>query len=364
MTKDYIDLTKSPPKSQYKDSCKNIYFSYSPNNSNFQQGYLGIQQTKITGILNIRRPITNPLLTDKIEIIFTGNEFVKWNEVEMGNNINNKFIELSYVIWESSIKGVYQKITELDLPFEIPLPDYLPASLLLKRPIASKIYYILKAKISRPSKYFGLKCDVKRVSVICPITRWNLPMNPTSQLIPMIRTSNPTLKGVDYDVNLTQTTLGIGNSIIIPISLTLENMKVYVKRIKICLKEYHQLMQKKVVHYNSENIVKSEVFGDQLMLVSGTMNKYEIKAKFDLITRNQEKQILPSVHSDYIVIWHKIKVKIDFYDAPDIKFEKEVKVVNTICEEDASMITEERRRSNWSKMDKLSARAVYNMLIN
>ncbi|PKY47205.1 hypothetical protein RhiirA4_521979 [Rhizophagus irregularis] len=362
--KDFMDLTKFPPKSQYKDSCKNIFFSYSQNNSNFQQGYLGIQQTKITGILNIRRPITNPLLTDKIEIIFTGKEFVKWNEAEVGNNISNKFIELSYIIWESSIKGVYQKITELDLPFEIPLPDYLPASLFFKRPITSKIYYILKAKISRPTKYFGLKCDVKIVSVICPITRWNLPIKPTSLLIPMVRTSNPTSKGVEYEVNLYQTTLGIGNSIIIPISLTLENMKVYVKRIKICLKEYHQLMQKKVVHYNSEDIVKSEIFGDQLMLVSGTMNKYEIKAKLDLVTKNQEKPILPSVHSDHIVIWHKIEVKITLNDAPKIKFEKEVNVVNTICEEDASMITEERRRSNWSKMDKLSAKAVYNLLIN
>jgi len=119
-----------------------------------------------------------------------------------------------------------------------------------------------------------------------------------------------------------------------------------------------------MVHYNTENVVKSEIFGDQLMLVSGTMNQYEIKAKLDLVTKNQGKPILPSVHSDYIVIWHKIKVKIIFYDAPKIKFEKEVKVVNTICEEDASMITEERRRSNWSKMDKLSAKAVYNLLIN
>src|SRR6266496_1491921 len=115
--KDYMDLTKFPPKSQYKNSCKNIYFSYSPNNSNFQQGYLGIQQTKITGTLHIRRPITNPLLTDKIEIIFTGKEFVKWSEVEMSNNINKNLIELSYIIWESRFKGVYQEITELDLPF-------------------------------------------------------------------------------------------------------------------------------------------------------------------------------------------------------------------------------------------------------
>src|SRR4051794_15626912 len=230
-----VDSSKFPPKSQYKNSCKDIFFSYSPNNENFQQGYLGIQQTKIMGILHIRRPITNPLLTDKIEIIFTGKEFVKWGEVEMGNNINKNLIELSYIIWESPIKGVYQTITELDLPFEIPLPDYLPASFLFKRPIKAKISYILKAKISRQTKYFGffgLKCDFKNVSVLCPVTRWNLPLRPTLQSIPMIRTSMPTLKGVEYEVNLDQTIFGIGDSIIIPISLMLENMKVYVKKIK------------------------------------------------------------------------------------------------------------------------------------
>src|SRR5687767_14280142 len=105
--KDLIDLSMFPPKSQYKNSCKDIFFSYSPNNTNFQQGYLGIQQTRITGILRIRKPITNPLLTDKIEIIFTGKEFVQWGEVEMDRNINNNLIELSYIIWESPIKGVY-----------------------------------------------------------------------------------------------------------------------------------------------------------------------------------------------------------------------------------------------------------------
>ncbi|RIA88733.1 hypothetical protein C1645_774273, partial [Glomus cerebriforme] len=359
----HMDSTKFPPKSQYINSCKNIFFSYSPNNSNFQQGYLGIQQAKITGTLHIRRPVTNPLLTDKIEIIFTGKEFVKWGEVEMGNNINNNLIELSYIIWESSIKGVYQKITELDLPFEIPLPDYLPSCFLFKRPIKSKIYYILNAKFSRPTKLFGLKCDYKLVSVICPVMRWNLPIRPTLQLIPMIRTSMPTLKGVECEVNLDQTIFGIGNSIKIPINLTLENMKVYVKRIKICLKEYHQLMQKKIIHYDTEDVVKSVIFGDQLMLISGTMNQYEIKAKLDLVTNNQGKKILPSIHSDHIVIWHKIKVKIILYDAPNIKVEKEVKIVNTIGEDVASTITEERRRSNWSKMDKLSAKAVYNLLI-
>ncbi|CAG8498294.1 4011_t:CDS:1 [Funneliformis mosseae] len=366
--KDHLDLSIFPPKSQYKRSCKNIFFSYLPNNTNFQQGYLGVQQTKIAGILHVRRPITNPLLTDKIEIIFTGKEFVKWSELEMCKNVNKKIIELSYVIWESSIKGVYQKITDLDLPFEIPLPDDLPDSLFFKHPVKAQISYSLKAKFSKPTKYFGLKCGVKKISILCPITRWNLPVRPTLQPIPMnARSSIPPSGGVEYVANLDQTIFGIGNSIIIPIELILKNMRVYVKKIKIFLKEYHQLMRKKFIHYNSEKVVKSEVYGDQLMLVSGTLNRYEVKAGLDLITKNKRKPILPSVQSDHIVVWHKVKVKVILCNAPKIKFEKEIRIVNSLCGEDALMITEERRKSNWSnwsKMDKLSAKAVYNLSIS
>ncbi|CAG8555958.1 9673_t:CDS:1, partial [Scutellospora calospora] len=356
--------SRLPSKSLYKHHSTKAYFSYPFSQNQFQIGYLGTQPSRLIGTLHLRYPSSSPLLTDKIELMFIGKEYIQWTEVKKSANQNIKICEISIILWESSVKGLYQEITELDLPFEIELPDDLPSSLKFNKPAKSKISYKISAKIFRPIKLLKSQYGTKKIEIRCPIKRWSLPVCTdtdiySSPMNSMIRTSGPSAKGVECEIMLEKTSFGIESTIFVPIRLILNNMKVYVKKIYISLKEYHQLVVKQTTNIYSKDLIKDEVFGDQVMLVCGTLNEYAIKLKMDL--NKVKKPIVCSFRDEHVVVWHKIKLMIVLNNAPAISFEKEIKIGYIISEEDAISIAEDRWDNIYYyesiKDDKLSARA-------
>ncbi len=70
----------------YHNCSTKAYFQSTPDPTNFQQGYYGMENSVIKGSFHLRYPIDSPLYTNRIEIIFEGKQFVSWKETKNGNH--------------------------------------------------------------------------------------------------------------------------------------------------------------------------------------------------------------------------------------------------------------------------------------
>src|SRR2546421_7196477 len=108
-----------------------------PRATSFQQGYLGLEPSKVEGTLKINYPPTKPLMAKKIEVIFSGKEEIEWTEYQPNargftasvvHSEQHEFTNIVSHIWEadgvdddSKGKDNYKILTDLELPFSFML---------------------------------------------------------------------------------------------------------------------------------------------------------------------------------------------------------------------------------------------------
>ncbi|CAG8632172.1 10863_t:CDS:2, partial [Diversispora eburnea] len=171
-----ISSVLRPPKELYKKYSEKLSFCYAPGHSQFQDGYIGINESSVSGILELNFPSDDPVHDKQIDITLKGVEYVFWTENHGKNSKTYRHKEIlicqDICVWRSH-DNTYQQINELQLPFQFELPDNLPSSVKFARE-ESKIYYSLKASMKQESSMLKFRGSTKFIKIRCPITRYSL----------------------------------------------------------------------------------------------------------------------------------------------------------------------------------------------
>ncbi|CAG8696744.1 13832_t:CDS:1 [Dentiscutata erythropus] len=343
------------PKSPRSINSKKVFFAFSPGESSFQRGYLGAHpDVFLTGVLHIRYTNKKPIFAKKVEVSFVGKESVFFiGTLEEGQKIKEDdddfsddevstetlsthtakrtIFSSSICLWRSQSKGSYESVTGLDLPFRFKLPENLPPSLYMDKG-CGRIYYMLKATISRRPIDPDSRNYEKKIKIFCPIVRYTVtpPQIPSRWLV---KQEGPALPhAVDYDVSLSHSTFGSGSSIVVPIKLKFHEPQIYLKNIFIGIKEYHELRTNRYETITKRYIVEETVNAESIP-TSGSDNEYSLNVKLSIpSTRN----LVYSVDSTYITVSHKIKVKFHLGKTPNINLSKFINIQNVVSRKEYS----------------------------
>ncbi|PKK63810.1 hypothetical protein RhiirC2_124890 [Rhizophagus irregularis] len=154
----------TPLPSDYLKSDSRMFFSYHPENTSFQKGYLGIGVTTISGTLHIRFP--HAVAAKFITLNFIGRETVEWVDLKK-IRAERIIIDKSYKLWESSTELGHELITDLDLPFDFEIPEDAIGSFQSQ---FGKVQYTLRATIYRKPRR-----KKHSIEVLVPLSRWTIP---------------------------------------------------------------------------------------------------------------------------------------------------------------------------------------------
>ncbi|CAG8533711.1 4910_t:CDS:1 [Diversispora eburnea] len=351
-----------PPKDDYRHYSSKAYFTHLPNQTQFQQGYLGVQPSKVCGFFHLRYSDDYPLKVDLIELIFKGKVSVKWpQKTEAGTSVTlrgiNKFVRLTKQLW-SSPQGNFESITKLDLPFEFNIPEVSPTSIpFIEAELSTvgKINYSIKARIHRKSLI--KKSANKIVEVWININRYILlPPIQNYEILPMIKKS----KMIECQATLNHTIFDINSGIInVPIKFTLFDMRTIVKKVVIKLKQYSRLKVDNLAKINSNYVASHEVSGNQILVNPDSPNEFLIKMQIDLSKCDRYNGfgrvgyktgtfglLRCGCTTHYIDIYHKIKVVVNLGKASVscVNFEKEIMIRNLVPLNDSNINLELERR--------------------
>jgi hypothetical protein len=365
------DIAKMTPKikrSNEPDSValrsrysKKVFFEYSPRESSFQIGYLGSDKSTIEGILRLRYTDDKPIFAKKITLSFIGKEFVRFagtleegqdivkeddeseiydnDDKEEGEESTNKvstykakreFFASKIIIWRSQSKGHYEGVKYLDLPFKFKLPDNIPPSVIMGEG-CGRIYYTLKAVISRRPIDPNSRNMKKMIKYVVPIVRYTITPEPKS--IRWYRKEEGPAKQyvLDHDVSVARSTFGPGESVVIPIKLTFHEPQIYLKKIFVGLKEYHELRTEKYETLTKRYIVNEIVQADTIPISHGPDNEYSVEVNFNI---PRERELVYDIDTTYITVSHKLKIKVYLGKAPDLHLSNFIKVERLVSEEE------------------------------
>jgi hypothetical protein len=312
-----------------------------PKATSFQQGYLGLEPSKVTGTLKINYPSTKPLIAKKIEVAFSGKEEIEWTEYQPNargftasvvHSEQHEFIYNVINIWEanemdddSNGKDNYKVLNDLELPFSFILENNLPPSSTIKFDDGSgRIYYRVVVVIYRKSNIFKLQGKKKVVKFTIPITRYA--RNPHQPEM-IIWSSDNEKKEIIYDVKIDRNIFAKGELMEIPIRITLHNSQVKIKKVFVGIKQCGEL-------WNAGSLVKrdknhypvwQEVKSNKIKLAADSEQGYYIEMNMKI---PDDDTIKCSVNQSLIIIWHQVDVKINLEGADDILLERKVKIVN------------------------------------
>ncbi|CAI2176867.1 19971_t:CDS:2 [Funneliformis geosporum] len=320
------------PFTPYSRNSKKAFLTYSPGKTSFQVGYLGADESTIEGVLQLKYTEEKPIFAKKISLSFVGKEYVFFaGSLEEGQDdiikeddesayfededesristhtAKRKFFYNNITIWRSQSKGQYDAIKSLDLPFKFKLPDILPPSISMDKG-CGRLYYMLKAVISRRHMNPNSSIKKKVIKVVVPITRYTITPQPEPSRW-FIKEDGPAKPhAFGYDVSLTQTTFGPGESIVVPVKLTFHEPQVYFKKLFVGIKEYHELRSDNYETSTKKYIVEETVHANDLPILSGQDNEYFIEVK---LNTPSARHLVYSLDSTYLSVYHKLKVKID-----------------------------------------------------
>ncbi|KAG9299957.1 hypothetical protein G9A89_009685 [Geosiphon pyriformis] len=321
-----IQYPKDPLGEKHSEKA---FFSFLPNQNTFQKGFLGVEQASISGRFHLRYSAREPLHAKNIWIVFEGHEDVFWENRDTQSNkprgANKNLCSFSVEIWRGS-NNQFEKITHLDLPFDIPIPENLPSSIELPHQ-RGKIYYKLKASILRHPNL--LQSDHKHVEACCLITRYASPHSP--DLTRWIEWEDAKLKGVGYDVSLPFSSYSRSSEISVPVKLIFYKPLVYLKSINVAIKEYREIRQGNKKWLQKKYVARTRLAGKQVPALSDS--SANVCSTIVKLMVPEEGKIFNSLNSNNITISHKLKVKIMFGRASNVNLAKEIKIENLLSEE-------------------------------
>ncbi|GBB84856.1 hypothetical protein RclHR1_11430004 [Rhizophagus clarus] len=331
-------INNVPSKSDYKIRSDKIKFSYSGNQNHFQTGHYGIDtDVSIAGTLHIRFSSSEPLLATKIEIILKGYEKVEWTESYGKRSVTYRakdvFLNQQFDLWKTSnLNGNYEQIQNMDIPFEINLPENLPPSIKIDGG-EGKINYELIANINRKRNLWKFKGSEKWVILSINLDKY-FP-SPTD-LKPFnwyqFNDSQTISRGLGYNITLENSIGGPNMPFIINSLLKFHKQDFKITKIFFGIKEYHKLTTKgKISKKSSFYIVEKNIKRDEIYLNSNDEVKLQVKLEIPEWNEKNKKNPCWTINDrKHIIVNHKIKIKIHCGGmfTNNIKLENEVEIKN------------------------------------
>ncbi|RHZ78077.1 hypothetical protein Glove_168g58 [Diversispora epigaea] len=338
--------TKGPNRSDYESYSSKGFFSYPPNGTEFQTGYLGIGPSTVSGRFHLRYPKNCSINISKINLALKGGESFGY-KLDSAQTVNNNFFESNIVLWSSESydnnnnhDNNREQVSELDLRFTFKLDDDLPPSFTYNN-IANNfstcgVIYLLEATIYNNNNVH------KVIRCICPITRWSLPNlveQPESLIRPKYnnrRWNNLTNFGVGngrsgneiediiYDAKLENKIYNMGSTLNLSISLILPpTFTSSIKEVQLGIKEYQILQDSGYsVHLTkykvSNSVYKGKEFIKEAIVDEKDGSIKENRYLLDLELEIPKYDIIPDFDFEntralnHVKLEHQLKVKIKF----------------------------------------------------
>jgi hypothetical protein len=347
-----------PPRSSYTQASRKVWFSYVEGSNRFQHELLGITNSYIAGNLHLQFPEEEPLNAKQIEVSVTGTEYVHWTEQvirtrQIYNSTTNSYetqtyvetihylheqqiLNRSLVLWQSrnlknnviSKKELYERVTNMYIPFQIPLPNDLPPSMNLG---VGTIYYNVNAKIKRKSNFWKCQGSKKMIKCICNITRYS-PM-PMPDPIRWVEWDDQKAwkRGLGYDVLINYNTFGPGNPIIVKLALKFFKYDLKIKEVFVGLKEYQTFRASGNVKFIKGYAEERKVSGDQFPNILDAHNEWSYNFRIEVLN----DKVNWTTDRYNINVYHKVKVKIRFgffSGKKNINLERMVNIENILGE--------------------------------
>ncbi|RIA92078.1 hypothetical protein C1645_765900 [Glomus cerebriforme] len=335
-------LSNIPPKSDYKKGSEKVFFSYPGNQNHFQTGYYGVDpNVLIAGTLHLRFPSSDPLLATKIELVFKGFEKVKWTEHHGETTVvyssKDKFIKQLFQLWTTSDPNEnHEKIQNLDIPFEIPLPEDLPPSIKIDSG-EGKIRYKLIAKIKRKGNLWKLQGSEKSVELSIDIDKYILPpINLQPSNWEQLNDSEAISRGLGYNITLENSIGGPNMPFIINLMLKFHKQDFKITKIFFGIKEYHKLTTKRKHTRNRKfYLVEKDIKGDEIQLnFNGEVNT-QVRLEIPGLNKNNKRSPCWTINDrKHILVRHKIKIKIycGGMFTSNIKLDNDIQIQNILSE--------------------------------
>jgi len=288
----------APLPSDYIKSDSRMFFSYHPENTSFQKGYLGIGVTTISGTLHIRFP--HAIAAKCVTLDFIGRETVEWvdlKKIRAEKIIVNKSIDL----WRPSNEKIgHELFTDLDLPFEFEIPGDAIDSFNTQ---FGKVQYTLRATIKRKPRR---KKHLIEVSV--PLTRWSIPTDQETRPLVIKSHARHRKVPISWQAILPQTFFDVNSEALIKLKLTSQKPDLRVRKISTCLKTIVQYSvdgrpeERQRIH--SKHIITGN---DVLMTPMGTNTVFEANTMIRI-----PSNVPPTGKTKYMSIKNQIQIKVTF----------------------------------------------------
>ncbi|CAG8510706.1 38836_t:CDS:1 [Gigaspora margarita] len=217
----------SPLPSDYVQADPRMFFSFHPNNTSFQRGFLGISHTTISGTFHVRFP--QAIEAKNISLTFLGREIVEWADLKKVR-AEKIIVNKSAYIWQTTSDLGHELITDLDLPFEFEIPDDAIESFITHY---GKVEYTLKAIINRKPKK-----KTSSVEVLVPIYKWTIPDEQELRLLVIKSRAKNRKLPLSWEAILPKTFFDINSEVMINLRLTSHDPDLRIRKIVACLKTF------------------------------------------------------------------------------------------------------------------------------
>jgi hypothetical protein len=220
-------FASTPPPSDYVKNDPHMFFSYHPERTSFQSGYLGISHTTVSGTLHVR--FLEPVEAKNISVKFIGRETVEWVDLKKVHG-EQVIVNKGMCLWQSRNGTGSELISEMDLPFEFDVPSDAMESFGSQ---FGNIEYTLRATVHRKPKKKRTWCEV-----VIPLWRWTVPDE--EDMRPLVIKSPKRQRKVplSWQAVLPQTFFDVNSDMLVKLRLIAYNPGLRIRKISACLKTY------------------------------------------------------------------------------------------------------------------------------
>ncbi|CAG8564855.1 2974_t:CDS:2 [Diversispora eburnea] len=276
-----------------------------------------ITESFVSGILDLHFPLDDPVYAKQIVGTLISNEWERRSKLITQN-----------IVWRSP-SNTYQKINELQLLFQLELPNYLPSSVF-------EISYDLKAIIKRKSSILNFRGSTKSIIIRCPITRYSLlPTIPTLTQFSNYDDPSAVSRGIGFFVLIEHNEFSQLIPISIDFGLIFYKLDLEIKEVMLGVKQCIIIEGEETGIMKNAYIFKRFIKCDEIKNRLDHNNEYKSNVRFEIPPQNDTKLLdwrgaRLSVNHSHLKISHKIKfkVKFGFFGGKDIKWKKDVKIEN------------------------------------
>ncbi|CAG8588984.1 1524_t:CDS:2 [Diversispora eburnea] len=315
---------KGPNRSDYKTYSSKCFFSYPPNGTGFQMGYLGIGPSTVSGGFHLHYPKNRQVNISKITLALKGGEYGELDSIE---TVNNVFFESNVVLWSAAANNG----------------------------LTCGVIYMFVATVH-------ISDDLHKViRCICPITRWSLPnlvKQPESLTRPKYNNSrwnNLTnfgggsgrggneIEDIICDAKLEDKTYNMGSTLNLLVSLILPStFTSSIKEVRLGIKEYQNLQDS---GYNvnlskykvANNVYNGKEFIKEVIVDENDGGIKENRYLLDLELEIPKCDITPDFENirelNHVQLGHRLKVRIKFGKFKSLILKGEILIKKSLSEE-------------------------------